>query len=190
MPVCSRLCVAVRSAWEWCYLSAQVSYRPSVWLALALTAGTVGMSAVASGSGLIVYLLSRQRSFLPRRCAEAPSAMLPTPFWVSARWYMPGCWAAPLLRPGARWTERSVCTGRRVVYVHLVDGCVGLLQRPAVGAEKLAHTIAQKTVVGFFGGLVGALLPLLLSPWIEVLKLAGQLAYLVWLAWEAGGRSG
>ena len=185
------ICVAVRSAWEWCYLSAQVSYRPSVWLALALTAGTVGMSAVASGSGLIVYLFFAAMIFFAealRRGTEryAANALM----GLGAVVYAGLLGSAPLalVRVLGGQSEAYALVGVLFVSIWLTDALAYFSGRQW-GRKKLAPTISpKKTVVGFFGGLVGALLPLLLSPWIEVLRpaeLAGLLV-LVGLGGQVG----
>ena len=185
------LCVAVRSAWEWCYLSAQVSYRPSVLLALVLTAGTVGMSVVASGSGMIVYLSFAATVFFAealRRGTERYVANALLGFGAMVYAGLLGSAPLALVRVLGGRSEAYALVGLLFVSIWLTDALAYFSGRQW-GRKKLAPTISpKKTVIGFFGGLVGALLPLLLSPWIEVLRPA-ELAGLLILV-GVGGQVG
>ena len=173
------LCIAVRSAWEWCYLSAQVGYRPNTWLALVLAAGTVGLSAAASDSTMVVYLFFVATIFFAEALLRGTERYTANALLgLGAVLYAGLLGSAPLslVRVLGGQSDAYLLVGALFMSIWLTDALAYFSGRQW-GQKKLAPTISpQKTVVGFLGGLVGAMLPLLLSPWLEAMatiELAG-----------------
>jgi phosphatidate cytidylyltransferase len=174
------LVVAVRSAWEWCYLSRAAGYKPDLLLALPLTAGWVLVLSFAEAAPLFLYVMGSALLFFVaalRRGTEryTANALL----GLGAVLYAGLLGSAPLL------LVRSVGSGPEAYHlvavlfisIWLTDAAAYFFGRQW-GRKKLAPSISPgKTVVGFCGGLLGSLLPLLLYsllPSFALVELAGM----------------
>ncbi len=163
------LCVAVRSAWEWCYLSASVGYRPSVRWALVLTAGMVGACFALKAQWILVYLsLAAMLLFAAALLRGTERYTSNALLGLGAVIYAGLLGSAPLalVRILGEGSEAHYLVAVLFVSIWLTDALAYFSGRQW-GRKKLAPTISpKKTVVGFCGGLVGAQLPLVLGGWL------------------------
>ncbi len=175
------LVVSVRSAWEWCQLSVAEAYRPNVWLTLVMTAGMVGVCFVPNALGLMLYASFAAVVFLAEALRRGTERYLANALLgLGAVLYAGLLGSAPLalVRVLGEGEQAYYLVGALFVSIWLTDALAYFSGRQW-GNKKLAPAISpNKTVVGFIGGVVGALFPLLLGHWLGVmstLELAGLL---------------
>ncbi len=172
--------VVVRSAWEWCYLSRAVGYKPDRFLALPLTVGWVLIASFIGAAPLFLYMASCALLLFVaglRHGTERYTANVLLGF--GAVLYAGLLGSAPIL------LVRSVGSGAEAYHlVAVLFICIWLTDAAAYfcgrqwGRKKLAPSISPgKTVVGFCGGLAGSLLPLVLHgflPSFALVELVGM----------------
>ncbi len=172
--------VALRSAWDWCYLIRAVGYKPDQSLVLALTAGWVVLVSFVDAAPLFLYVSCCALLLFVAALRHGTER-----YTANVLLGLGAVLYAGLLGSAPLFLVRSVGVGPEAYHlVAVLFICIWLTDAAAYfcgrqwGRKKLAPSISPgKTVVGFCGGLAGSLLPLVFYsflPSFALIELVGM----------------
>ncbi len=184
------LFVATRCAWEWCQLSLVAGYRPDQRLTLVLTATLVAAIFFIGTDHLflcvvvvvLILLIAALRHGVECYTANAL-------FGFGAVLYAGLLGSTPILLAHHHYLADAAEARHLIAIVFIsiwLTDAAAYLSGRLWGRKKLAPAISPgKTVVGFCGGLVGSLLPLVLYGFLPSFTL-GELAVMFLLVGLSG----
>ena len=195
--------ISARSAWEWCHICTNAGYKPNRLLSILLATGLIPCLNWVGPQVIYTYTIVATILFFSFSLLRGTKNYLPnTLIGIGAMLYAGLLGSSPLLLINQVGEIMVNLNGLRPYnsynLIIALFFCIWFTDAFAYfcgrkwGNKKLAPTISpNKTIVGFFGGIIGSLLPLSfyphlpeLAPWILcgmfiVVGLGGQIGDLV-----------